>query len=305
MSRKRRNAFTLVELLLVIGIIVLMISLLLPSLGKVRERSVETVCRSYLHMYGFAGQQFLHDHQDSFPARPGEWLYREISDTKDHPIGCRWHDRAMSYQSDLMAAHPEYQGLMIDYVSRVGCCPTFSRYAQRRGCENPHHNPDIDIEPQFSYSINGYLGSTQPGGVRQAAEVRDPSSVFFFGEENSWTLRPDHPQYPVRWLSAPLSTTVLDDTVLLITPTPQAQDCFATYHGSSDLDSGSGNVVFLDGHVDSINAEEQLREKMHGASGSKSGFLSSSKRGYKISSAGNLWWAWASLTPPPGGWDQQ
>jgi prepilin-type N-terminal cleavage/methylation domain-containing protein/prepilin-type processing-associated H-X9-DG protein len=300
-----KKAFTLIELLVVIVIIALLFSILMPSLGRTRSRAVKIVCASNMRQYAIASACYLDDNDDFFPTKTKGWLYTKSSDTKDHPIGCRWHDMVMSYRSEFMAEHPKYKGVMWEYFSDIRPCPTFRRYAESRGCENPNHNSKIDINPQLSYSINGYLGSTEPGGALKVSEVRDISKVFFFAEENSWTIRPDHPEYPAKWLFAPLSTTALDDTVLLITPTPQAKDCFATYHGDSDLNSGSSNLAFIDGHVDSISVEEQLREKMHGKSRRRSSYSGSYKSRYEIDPAGNLSWAWASKTPPPGGWDKQ
>jgi prepilin-type N-terminal cleavage/methylation domain-containing protein/prepilin-type processing-associated H-X9-DG protein len=299
-AKNVRRGFTIWELLTVIAIIALLIGLLLPALSRSRSYSTHIVCMSNLRQYGMAGLLFLEDNNNLFPG-PSEWLYSKASINKDHPIGCRWHDRAMSPRGEIMKTSVEYRGKMGKYLEDVAGhpCPIFRDITRNRGCENPEHNNNLDIEPQNSYTMNGYLGGKGEGSVRNLSEVKKPSKIFFFGEENSWSVRPDHPKFPARWLKAPLSTKALDDTVLMITPTPEARDCFATYHGatSSDLSRGSGNAAFLDGHVERISVEDQLRKNMHGGS-----IRGTSIRG---NPAGNLSMAWASESPPPGGWEAQ
>jgi len=64
----RRTAFTLIELLVVIAIIALLVSLILPALGKVRETARMLKCGSGQRQMAIALATYQGDNDDYFPA---------------------------------------------------------------------------------------------------------------------------------------------------------------------------------------------------------------------------------------------
>jgi len=67
LHRSRTKGFTLVELLVVIGIIALLISILLPSLNKARETANRAKCASNLHQIGLAIILYQNENQQLSP----------------------------------------------------------------------------------------------------------------------------------------------------------------------------------------------------------------------------------------------
>jgi prepilin-type processing-associated H-X9-DG protein len=63
----RRTAWTLVELLVVIGIIAVLIGLLIPAVQAVRARSARAACASNLHQLGIAMQMYLNNNSNRYP----------------------------------------------------------------------------------------------------------------------------------------------------------------------------------------------------------------------------------------------
>ena len=84
---RRRNGFTLVELLVVIGIIALLIAILMPALGRAREQANWVKCLSNMRQLGQSFMMYCNNNKGRFPrpgvaAQPEDWIYWE-----DEPPG--------------------------------------------------------------------------------------------------------------------------------------------------------------------------------------------------------------------------
>jgi len=64
MSKLR--GFTLIELLVVIAIIALLMAILMPALGRVRNQAKATACQANLHQWGLVWSAYANDHDGYF-----------------------------------------------------------------------------------------------------------------------------------------------------------------------------------------------------------------------------------------------
>ena len=110
---KRRNGFTLVELLVVIGIIALLISILLPALSKARKAAVNVKCLANLHQLALAYSQYvIINHGKSL-------VYNNQNGTD--PAYFMWQEQLRPYYG--RATNP---GTYEDTASNVRLCPAAS-----------------------------------------------------------------------------------------------------------------------------------------------------------------------------------
>ena len=147
----------------------------------------------------------------------------------------------------------------------VHCCPKFLDIARQYGTDHDpsSHDPSIEIIPQYSYCMNGYLGEGHYSIIPKRSQVKGPAGVFYFCEENIWFLNG-------------LSIWQLNNNHLIGRHSPYGPSdfdaCFATFHNASSSDIarqaggesddyllGVSNAVFLDGHVEVVMAEDTFK----------------------------------------------
>ena len=56
--KKCKQGFTLIELLVVISIIAVLMSVMMPALGKAREQAKKTMCANNVKQFGLANQLY-------------------------------------------------------------------------------------------------------------------------------------------------------------------------------------------------------------------------------------------------------
>ena len=79
-AARTTRGFTLVELLVVIGIIALLIAILMPALSRARQQAKTVQCLSNLRQVGIAMEIYARENRNRFPFGGREWPHASFID---------------------------------------------------------------------------------------------------------------------------------------------------------------------------------------------------------------------------------
>jgi prepilin-type N-terminal cleavage/methylation domain-containing protein/prepilin-type processing-associated H-X9-DG protein len=238
-TSSHRRAFTLVELLVVVGIIAVLLAILLPAMNKAREGARAVACASNLRqigmgmmMYANENRQKLPFHADWGPPHDEDWIHWQPGPGRD--------------PSDLTrtSAIAKYMG---NFTAAVFRCPS----------DDTSHHTRFDTQRQgplryeYSYSLNGRFASNWNPPPPRFSATPNASGKFFMLEEDELSLDDGH-YWPDGFNGA------LENYLGTRHYRPRLRNWNA-WTGIQPAQRPDrrerGNVLFADGHVDYVTRE--------------------------------------------------
>jgi prepilin-type N-terminal cleavage/methylation domain-containing protein len=165
MENMRRRAFTLVELLVVIGVIVLLVAVLLPVLSKVREQGLAVLCQNNQRTLWHADLVFAADNEGHLVGNQ----YDTANSVFAHRDWLRGSDNTSTGWQNAPQA-----GTLWGYVrdARTYLCPTRD-HASGIGTLN---DLDASSNGQFDYAIFLSFAGAKLEHLPSVATATDPTT---------------------------------------------------------------------------------------------------------------------------------
>lgn len=237
---RQRRAFTLVELLVVIGIIAVLIGILLPTLGRARRQAQMTSCMSSQRQLVMALLMYCQDNKHAFPGGSG---YFPSKDNNGNPLGYAYRLRGAEYDPSAYnpyscnsddEAGPTFLAKYVKGSKKIPACPA-EEELKRVGTWWPH---------------NFWTGYWYPMSL-----VYTPKEIW--GEPACQDTKPQTPQ-KITSVKYPVQKVVIIDRKTwhnskMIVDTNKAPDANGNLsHATGQAAAKNIYVVagFADGHVD-------------------------------------------------------
>ena len=230
--------FTLVELLVVIGIIALLISILMPVLNSARKKAQAVQCASNLRQIYMACAMFATENKGHLPR---SYLVGELSSNPDFRRVNAWSQKAAG-----AAGHADLDddmGAIFRQIPGKGTRENLLMCPGDTGERLFGHATDPNYPRNYSYSFNFLIGPRRddpPGpprlGLRLSRVQKSADKIMIYEElapNDTWCIMgrsvDDFP-----------SGRHGDNTALNAQRNP---------FSNAYLDNGLGNMAFFDGHV--------------------------------------------------------
>ena len=182
----QKTAFTLVELLVVIGIIAILIAILLPTLGRARESARRTACLSNLRQVGLAFRFYAMNNRDQVP------------------MGYR----AKNKQFNSMVYGSTKRAVLFGWMYRAGLlkspevfyCPSNNDPQSMFNTASNPWPPKDDLDPAGVIVYAGY-------GCRPDVELPDDSAQYITDPPGTWQPMPRLAKFKNKAIVADLTAT--------------------------------------------------------------------------------------------------
>jgi len=225
-----QRAFTLVELLVVIGIIALLISILLPSLAKAREQGTRTKCLSNLRSLQFAVTMYCNENRQFVPAT--NWGANATTNGKCYagwlyPTG----------NSGPAADRFPFPGPVRPNLMEDGAFWVYLKTGAVFRC--PGHSPDLVLgqtDSITSYLMNGAMNGYGVNKTYPITKFKSDDVCMWEADERAGSAFNDGSSFP--------SESFL--------PASATSNAYNSRHGKYST------LAFIDGHAEAILHEEVL-----------------------------------------------